>query len=137
VSTVREARCVCGQLRLETDGEPDFVSLCHCLECQRRSGSPFGVGAYFPVARVHIAGTHKTFTRQAAAGRSITNHFCPECGSNVFWEASARAGLYGIAVGAFADQKFPPPNRSVYEATKHPWVVLDLDIEHFAQGTGR
>ena len=133
----REARCACGQLRLSVEAEPDFVSLCHCLECQRRSGSPFGVGAYYPSGRVRIVGSHKSFTRPAAAGRRITNHFCPECGSNVFWEASARAGLYGIAVGSFGDPAFPPPNRSVFEATKHPWVGIDLDIEHFPQGTGR
>jgi len=43
----REAACHCGQLRPEVDGDPFVVSLCHCLACQRRTGSAFGMQAAF------------------------------------------------------------------------------------------
>jgi hypothetical protein len=43
----RIARCCCGSLRVETTGEPVIVAACHCQECQRRTGAPFGVSGYF------------------------------------------------------------------------------------------
>ena len=41
------ATCGCGALRVTTAGDPDLVVACSCIACQRRTGSPFGVGAYF------------------------------------------------------------------------------------------
>jgi hypothetical protein len=38
----RHAPCSCGRLRVEVDGEPARISVCHCLECQRRTGTAFG-----------------------------------------------------------------------------------------------
>lgn len=35
--TTRQASCSCGQLRLTCAGEPVRISVCHCLECQRRT----------------------------------------------------------------------------------------------------
>ena len=51
--TTREAHCACGQLRIACSGEPASVSLCHCRDCQRRTGSAYGVAAFF--ARGEIA----------------------------------------------------------------------------------
>src|SRR5271165_6507415 len=49
--TSHEAACSCGQLRLICQGDPVRVSMCHCFECQRRTGSTFGVQAWFPLER--------------------------------------------------------------------------------------
>jgi hypothetical protein len=37
--TIRRAACSCGQLHLTIEGEPSRISMCHCLECQRRTGA--------------------------------------------------------------------------------------------------
>jgi hypothetical protein len=126
----RIARCACGQLQAETEGDPTLVSVCHCHECQRRTGSPFGAGAWFERSRVRIYGTHKSYTRTVPEGRRCTNHFCPECGGPFSWEADGRPGMVAIAVGMFADRDFPPPNRSVYEERKHPWFTFTIELEH-------
>lgn len=47
--TTRTASCSCGQLQIEVQGEPVRVSVCHCLACQRRTGSLFGEQARFPI----------------------------------------------------------------------------------------
>jgi len=52
----RIAHCCCGSLRAKATGEPAFVGACHCTECQRRTGSPFGVGTLFPKEQVRIEG---------------------------------------------------------------------------------
>lgn len=132
MASTRVAHCGCGQLRAEAKGDPLRVNLCHCTECQRRTGSPFGIGAWYPKPDVRITGDHKTFTRRIE-DRTVSNHFCPNCGGNVLWEASKREGLIAIAVGMFGDPDFPPPSRSIFEEAKHPWIQLTGNVEHLAQ----
>lgn len=119
----RTASCSCGQLRLLCAGAPVRVSICHCLECQKRTGSVFAAQARYPRDRVTIEGRATTWSRRGESGASATFHFCPDCGSTVYWEPSAMPDLVLIAVGAFADPDFPPPHVSVYETRQHPWVA--------------
>ncbi|MGV3481945.1 MAG: GFA family protein [Sphingobium sp.] len=130
--THRTATCGCGQLRLACQGEPVRISICHCLECQKRTGSVFAAQARFPVGNVAIAGRSSQWTRVGDSGTAATFHFCPECGSTVYWEPSAFPGFISIAVGAFADPNFPPPGVSVYEERQHPWAMNAgaLPLEH-------
>ena len=107
IMTTRIAHCACRSLSAEAQGEPLIVSACHCTECQRRTGSPFGLGAWYPKDKVRIAGETKTFVRPIE-DRTVINHFCPSCGGTVLWEASKREGLIAIAVGMFADPGFRP-----------------------------
>src|SRR6187397_52646 len=83
----REAACHCGQLRLEVEGDPFAVSICHCLACQRRTGSAFGMQAGYKRAQVEIDGRYSDFARTSdEADRKVhVFHFCPDCGSQVFY----------------------------------------------------
>lgn len=127
--TTRRAACSCGQLSLVVEGEPIRVSLCHCLACQRRTGSTYGIQARFPADNVQIEGTSSEYERISDHGDSRTFHFCPECGATVYYRL---AGVDAIAVpvGAFADPTFPPPMISVYESRRHAWVGVPEAIEH-------
>jgi hypothetical protein len=127
--TKRTAHCACRQLQAEADGEPLIVSMCHCTECQRRTGSPFGLGAWYAKDKVRVRGETKIFARPIE-DRTVTNHFCPNCGGTVLWEASKREGLIAVAVGMFADPTFPQPVRSIYEEMKHPWIAFTGKMEH-------
>jgi hypothetical protein len=129
--TTREAACSCGQLRLTCVGEPVRISMCHCLECQKRTGSPFGVQARFRREQVTaIEGKATEFSRVGDEGNRITLRFCPECGSTLYWTISNFPDLIAVAVGGFADRDFPAPRISVYESRRHPWVTVP-EIEHF------
>ena len=59
----REASCSCGKLRVTCEGDPKYVLACHCLDCQRRTGSVFGVSAYFRQAQITPSGADKIFVR--------------------------------------------------------------------------
>ena len=122
----REAACHCGQLRLQVDGDPFVVSLCHCLACQRRTGSAFGMQAAFTPEQVTVVGSFKDYSRisDEADRKEHVFHFCPECGSQVFYTEPDEPELVVVAVGSFADPSFPPPTESGYEARRHPWVTL-------------
>jgi hypothetical protein len=100
-----------------------MVAVCHCRDCQRRTGSTYGVAAFFARANVTPKGTARSFTRQSDSGNPITFHFCPDCGSTVYWEPARKPDLVAVAVGAFADPAFPAPTRAVYEQHRHPWVT--------------
>jgi hypothetical protein len=130
----RIASCSCGQLRLACAGEPVRVSICHCLECQRRTGSVFAAQARFARDRVTAEGRSTRWSRQGESGGTATFHFCPTCGSTVYWEADGIPGFVTVATGAFADPDFPPPQVSVYEDRQHGWVpaVGALDMERYA-----
>ncbi len=129
----RTAQCHCGSLRAIVSGEPAAVNCCHCKACQRRTGALMHSGAYFEKSQVRIEGPEKVYTRDVEAGRAISFHFCPTCGSSVYWHLDLRPEHFGIAVGAFADPEFPPPTYSVWEDSKHAWIGLPDGIEHFPQ----
>jgi hypothetical protein len=102
------------------------------MECQRRTGSPFGVGAYFPKEQVRTEGPNKVYVRGCDSRGKIELHFCSDCGSTVFWRAEFVPDLIGIAFGAFADP-LPWPTLSVRETTRHPWVTFDHELDRFAR----
>jgi hypothetical protein len=126
---IRIAHCCCGALRAEATGEPAVVAACHCTECQRRTGSPFGVTTLYPREQVRPEGTSKVYVRGSDSGRKITLHFCPNCGSTVFWYPESRPNLIGIAFGTFADPSMPWPTLSVFETTRHPWVAFNHQLD--------
>lgn len=129
-SPARDARCSCGQLRLRAHGEPLRVSVCHCLACQLRTGSAFGVQARFPGANVRTEGDASTYVRTADSGRTITYHFCPACGATLWYRLDHVPDVVAVPVGAFADPHFPPPRFSAYESRRHAWVDMPVDVDH-------
>jgi hypothetical protein len=128
--STREAACHCGQLRLEVEGDPFVVSICHCLACQRRTGSAFGMQAAFRPDQVQVRGRFNDYTRVSDEEdqRNHAFHFCPDCGSQVFYTEPDDPDLVVVSVGSFADPSFPPPTESGYESRRHPWVGLPEGI---------
>lgn len=121
---MRIAMCSCEQLKLTCHGEPVRVSLCHCLACQRRTGSVFSVQARFAADQVQIEGRAHEYVRVGDEGGRATFRFCPTCGTTVYYEAEALPGLIAIQVGAFADPSFPPPQYTVYNQRRHAWAAM-------------
>ena len=124
MTMTRTARCSCGAVSVQADGEPVRISICHCQACQRRTGSVFGAQARFPIERVRISGERRHYTRRGDSGGEIRFEFCPTCASTVCYTLDAAPGFVAVPLGAFADPTFPPPRVSVYGEFRHPWVVL-------------
>jgi hypothetical protein len=129
----RTASCQCRAFRAVTTAEPVYVGICHCTECQRRSGVPLTCNAYFLKSDVQLEGEYKTYSRDCPDGRKLHNHFCPTCGATVCWTADLRPDQYGIAIGAFNDPSFPKPSASIWEDSMYTWVTLPVDVQHFPQ----
>jgi hypothetical protein len=130
--TTRTASCRCGQLRATVTGEPVRVSVCHCLNCKKRSGSAFAAQARWPAGQVSIEGRSKTFEKVADSGNHATFYFCPDCGSDVYYDNNGKFdGQIAIPIGCFDDPYAFTPTFSVWEERKHGWVeILGDEVEH-------
>ena len=132
----RSASCRCGQLKAAVSGEPVRVSVCHCLNCKKRSGSAFAVQARWPKDQLRVEGRSKTFVKVADSGNRGTFHFCPDCGSDVYYDIDGKFddkfnGLIAIPLGAFDDTFVMQPRFSVWEKRKHDWLeIVGDDVEH-------
>jgi hypothetical protein len=129
----RMAHCCCGSLKAEVKSEPVLVQVCNCIECQRRTGSVFGVSSVFPESEVHIQGPSKVYVRDGHSGQKVRLHFCPDCGTTVYGKPDVRPGVVVIFTGTFADPNFPAPTRAIWEQSRHPWVTFTQQVEHFPQ----
>ena len=119
----RKAECSCGKVQIELAGDPKMVVTCSCLNCQKRTGSVFGVSAYFGNdQRVSKQGYPKLFVDTSDDERKLFRSFCPDCGSTVYWEAEFMPNAVGVAVGCFEDPKFPEPVAAAWNRSKHDWV---------------
>lgn len=130
--TTRLAACSCGALSLTCAGEPVRISICHCLACQRRTGSAYGYQARLHRDQIIArSGDATEYVRIADSGNPVRAHFCATCGTTLYWELSGLPEFVGVAVGAFADPKFPPPTISIYEDRAHAFAIpTHAGVEH-------
>ena len=128
---MKRASCGCGGLQVDCQGDPVRISMCHCLECQRRTGSVFGVQARFADDQVKVVAdeTLSHFTRSGDTGGLVHTRFCSRCGGTVFWQVDKLPGFTIVSAGSFADPQFGPPSISVYEDRRHAWTRQPPDME--------
>jgi hypothetical protein len=128
----RTAKCLCGQFSVIVTIEPTMVNVCHCRDCQRRSGVPWTSNAYFPKEYVRLDGPNKVYTRTSNAGNRINHHFCPNCGVTVCWTRETGSMRFGIPVGTFNDPSFPAPSVSFWEeGRRYAWSPQVSDVKHW------
>ncbi len=128
---MRVATCRCGRLRAECADDPVRVSVCHCLECQRRTGSAFSAQARFAAASVSVSGKFRMFTRKADSGSTLSYQFCPNCGSTIAYQIDSFPDVVAVPIGAFEEAELPDPVYSVYERRKWPWAsIVGGEVEH-------
>ena len=125
----RTAECACGRVDVSVESEPFLVAICHCDFCQKRTGSVFQVGAYFAAdEKLEVRGEIRTYNGLEidgvanAAGDAVTYHFCPTCGSTIYWIREGQLPLLGIAIGNFVDSGFPAPTMEIHTEMRHAWV---------------
>ena len=132
--TEHRARCQCGALTVRASADPDMVVACNCKACQHRTGAPFGVGGYFKKETLTMAGASSVWRRAAETGRWIENHFCPTCGTTLYWGLEMRPDHIGVAAGAFESQ-LPEPARAIWTEDQHDWMIFPDHMPTFPKAT--
>ena len=92
-----------------------------------RTGAVISNQARFRREQISFGGKATLWTRAAESGNALTFHFCPVCGSTVYWENTGFPDVIAVAIGTFADPNFPAPTVSVWEECRHPWVPAPAD----------
>ena len=139
VIKTRKASCLCGKLSVTYKGpDPERITLCHCNACQLRTGTMFAVQGRFPRAKLKITGKSTKWTFPSESEKAAkypscysggaTFHFCPVCGSTVYWDIATAPDFVGVAIGTFTDPTFPPPKISGFESYGHKWAMKAADL---------
>jgi hypothetical protein len=133
----QEGGCQCGAVRYRIVGAPMFLGVCHCTECQKQSGSAFGMSL---VVRkddwVLLRGTLKAFTRTSDSGRPVICAFCPECGTRIHHEPAYIQGVFNVKPGTLDDTSWLQPIAHAWTASKQPWLALPEGTPTFERQPG-
>ena len=116
--------CLCGAVRFTANAAPEFVALCHCIDCQKHTGSAFAIGIRLPKTALQLHGTVKTFSSLGDSGNPILRYFCPECGSSIYDEPTARPGKSNLNAGTLDDPSSVTPTLEIWCDHALPWVQL-------------
>jgi hypothetical protein len=120
--------CLCGDLRIEAQGPPYRVGLCHCMDCRKHSGSLFVATAIFPESAVTISGE---------AGAYGARHFCPRCGSSVFGRSGDEVE---VCLGALDAPDQLTPTYELWTIRRETWLPPFPLARHYGrdrEGAGR
>ena len=118
-----EGGCQCGSVRYRVEGEPLSLAVCHCTECQRQSGSAFGMSLAVPSDAFRLlAGALKTFTTGCDSGRTKRCAFCPDCGTRIYHQVVE--AVLSIKPGTLDDTSWLNPAAHYWTKRKQPWVPI-------------
>lgn len=101
--------------------------ICHCLNCQKLSGSVFSVNPIIPTTSFKVHGTPKIYVRKGDSGKNLTINFCDNCGHTIFVSAELYAGVAIVKAGTVDDAnwlkaKSRGPAREIYCKDKMEWL---------------
>jgi hypothetical protein len=126
-----EGSCSCGAVRYRLASEPLFTNCCHCLNCQRQTGSAFVINVLIEADRVELlAGEPKAVDVPRDDGSSQRIHRCPTCGVAVFSEYG-RPEILFVRAGTLADPSRVQPDAHIFTRSKLPWVALPEAVPAF------
>ena len=121
--------CQCGAVRYLLEGRAYRLNVCHCRDCQRQSGSAFGMSLVIPNDTFRLmAGTLKTFVTQSDSGRSKTCAFCRDCGVRIY---NATSRMMSVKPGTLDDTSWLRPDGHYWLKRKQPWALLPVHVPHF------
>ena len=132
MSSERQGGCACGGVRYRMTDTPMFVHCCHCLDCQRQTGSAFVLNALIETGRVEVlAGAPARFEMPTDSGRPHGIYRCPACGVALWSEYGGLGTLRFVRVGTLDEPRALAPNVHIYTRSKQPWVTLPPDVPAF------
>lgn len=128
-----EGGCACGAVRYRMSSAPMFVHCCHCLDCQRQTGSAFVLNALIEADRVTLlAGEPRAVAVPTDSGKPHRIFRCPTCQTAV-WSEYGGAGpvIRFVRVGTLDNPAALAPGVHIYTRSKQPWVALPAGVPAF------
>ncbi len=134
MNTALAGGCACGSVRYRLESEPMFVHCCHCLDCQRQTGSAFVLNALIETARVRLLAAEPTpVAVPTDSGKPHRIFRCPSCQIAVWSEYGGRAQLRFVRIGTLDTPAALEPDVHIYVRSKQPWLQLPADVPWFQE----
>jgi hypothetical protein len=127
----REGGCACGAVRYRLTSDPLFVHCCHCLNCQRQTGSAFVINLLIETDRVELlSGDPVAVSVPRSGGENQKVWRCPTCQIAVFSQYTS-AKVRFVRGGTLDDPSTVEPDVHIYTRSKVPWVALPESVPAF------
>jgi len=122
---VFEGHCQCGALSYRVTGVSATMFACHCTECQRQSGSAFGMALWVrePVLEL-FGGEPKEWIRVMPSGRQMSCQFCPDCGTRLFHQVLGQSQMLSIKPGTLRRPLDLKPVGHIWLSSKQKWLEI-------------
>jgi hypothetical protein len=131
VSAEREGGCSCGAVRYRLTSEPMFVHCCHCLNCQRQTGSAFVINLLIEAERVELlSGEPQPVDVPRDDGSAQRVYRCPTCQVAVYSEYG-RPDLRFVRAGTLDEPSTIAPDVHIFTRSKAPWIALPDTVPAF------
>jgi hypothetical protein len=131
MSAEREGQCACGRVRYRMKSEPMFVHCCHCLNCQRQTGSAFAINLLIEAARVELLhGVPQRVDVPRDDGTPQRIFRCPACQVALFSEYSNAAVLF-VRAGTLDDPADVTPDVHIFTRSKVGWMRIAPEVPAF------
>ena len=129
---MREGGCSCGQVRYRLTADPLFVHCCHCLNCQRQTGSAFVINALIEADRVDLLSGEPRrvdVPREGDLPPQLVFR-CPAC-QTALYSVYTNPGVRFVRAGTLDEPSSVEPDVHIFTRSKLPWVVLPEGVPAF------
>jgi hypothetical protein len=127
----REGGCACGAVRYRLVSDPLFTHCCHCLNCQRQTGSAFVINLLIEADRVELlSGDPQAVDAPRDDGSTQRIYRCPTCQVAVFSEYG-RPDVRFVRGGTLDEPTSVTPDVHIYTRSKVDWLTLPESVSAF------
>ena len=124
--------CICGAIRYQLLGAPLFTHACHCTDCQKLTGSAFGITCVFDELDFELLqGEPEVLRTTGGSGAAKTLFRCGNCGASLYNTTGVRPGTIVVRPGSLDDSTWVNPQAHIYVRSKQSWVELPAHVPSF------
>ena len=118
-----DGHCHCGRIAFEAEVDPAAVTICHCTDCQRLTGSAFRANVQALAAQFVLrSGMPKSYVKTAESGNRRRHAFCGDCGTPIYACAVDDPQIYSLRVGTITQRASFLPRRQIWRRSALSWV---------------
>jgi hypothetical protein len=116
--------CVCGGVRYSLKAAPRIAFVCHCPDCQKRSGAAYSVPVLVRTADLDVTGSVEIERLATRSGREIDHTLCSRCRCRVMSRAVATPDFTSLRAGTLDDSNWVVPIAQTWVESALPWAVI-------------
>ena len=120
--------CHCGAIRYEISGSPFDADYCHCRDCQKTTGAPFGAWMDFKKEQINWDTSEPV---EYASSEYIRRGFCPECGSSLSYRSNRYPDYFTLSIASLDEPDQVKPGYHIHTQSQLSWLTIDDDCKRY------